>query len=636
MGLQFSNFFCEQTVTNTGSHYNDILKRLKMIMMDQNDKTHVNIDYNQCQIILNDFIYLLTNHDDAFHDIYHELGGECDFKRCERLWRNQRNRTNEKEKERKENCIDYNEIMEQLIDRIHSHYTHSYDRGLRLNRQEADTINNAIYNHNNINDEKCSFNDQILNTIHNIIHSKHIQFTQLKNKKIENNQISSKFISLHHHFDNIYDPGYAFEFHYGAPPKHCNNIEFMKPKHKSFKTELLSNKYAILTITQFNKELKKAQLHFTSKYYSIYTQLIESQMDDFDRSLLLEVHGPMNVNHILAMMIYCNYDLIPYEFSKTYRKIHANESTQSIKTRHAEFYYLGKYLNGIANTYGQEVGKNDIDIFYHGMTQKLMFPYIDAKATVWGPFSTTSSEPVALNFVQRHGMLLKLRGADYMKYFSCSWLSDFSNEKEYFFVRSCYNFKQLIDISIPEFAVHFDCIIEAINLFEAMNINSESITNSMQQLMILLVEDKLGIKTFETLHEYGRKLFDYYLEHKKIYLGIDFNSLKNNYSFLYPLFTLNDQKEDILNVSVFLDLYCNVQWIDISGIRLTNHLQNNIIKCIRNYSKLNEISIKKYRWNQKDIQTFVDLMQPELKRLNWKIEVCEELTIKIKKTQSFE
>ena len=57
-------------------------------------------------------------------------------------------------------------------------------------------------------------------------------------------------------------------------------------------------------------------------------------------------------------MIYCNYDVLQYEFSKTYR--------ESI-SKHNNFYHLGKYLKMAVRRFGTVINEGAVKTFYHGV-----------------------------------------------------------------------------------------------------------------------------------------------------------------------------------------------------------------------------------------------------------------------------
>eukprot|EP01084_Bolivina_argentea_P000914 1670_1 len=135
-------------------------------------------------------------------------------------------------------------------------------------------------------------------------------------------------------------------------------------------------------------------------------------------------------------MIYCNYDELQFEFSKTYRCIDT----------HDEFFHLGKTLKHVIHTFGVHCGDGNVHTFYHGVSEQLLFPHcivdragFNPGICVRCPLSTTESFAVAMNFTNyNHGMIVEFGHLMTCapKYFYVSWLSDYPNEREYLFMQN--------------------------------------------------------------------------------------------------------------------------------------------------------------------------------------------------------
>eukprot|EP01084_Bolivina_argentea_P112255 200223_1 len=124
-------------------------------------------DYNNVQF-LNDFNHLLFNHVNQFEDIYNNLietinnNKECEMSKCLILRRNHRNR---KKFDRKmyfqnENNIDrIHVVQQQMIDRVHSYFFHSFDIGYKLQVNELPIIEtNNVDDGNTKNNYDPAFN----------------------------------------------------------------------------------------------------------------------------------------------------------------------------------------------------------------------------------------------------------------------------------------------------------------------------------------------------------------------------------------------------------------------------------------------------------------------------------------------
>eukprot|EP01083_Nonionella_stella_P135289 411562_1 len=91
--------------------------------------------------VLNDFLYLLEHHNDeySFQRLYELFGGFCDINHCAAFQRNYRNRANEHwdvTNPLYANIDSTDIVKQQIMDRIHCYYRHSFDMGYRLGIDE--------------------------------------------------------------------------------------------------------------------------------------------------------------------------------------------------------------------------------------------------------------------------------------------------------------------------------------------------------------------------------------------------------------------------------------------------------------------------------------------------------------------
>eukprot|EP01084_Bolivina_argentea_P281634 481896_1 len=127
-----------------------LLQRYHLIIrqIQQNNNTNNNIyndKYDNIQLI-NDFNHLLCYHARQFEDIYNTLltqindNKPCDLKQCISMQRNHRDRNIADLQQVYFNCDDKNIITQQLIDRIHAYYFHSFDIAHKITRIEMQNI----------------------------------------------------------------------------------------------------------------------------------------------------------------------------------------------------------------------------------------------------------------------------------------------------------------------------------------------------------------------------------------------------------------------------------------------------------------------------------------------------------------
>eukprot|EP01084_Bolivina_argentea_P077489 140546_1 len=382
----------------------------------------------------------------------------------------------------------------------------------------------------------------------------------------------------------------------------CVAIGFSK--YSSFKEELISNNGAIITIVQFNNELKKAKI----KYHSLFCkQLIEKtlrlyldQKDDYNGRKMYHTfnnganivdYNPndLQVHHILAVLIYCNMDVLQYEFSKTYRKITKNETIESVRSRHAEFYYFGKYLKTVVNDFGEfcdmgYMGHKKPETFYHGINKCLLLPLNSAINRLFIPVSTSSSFSVAAYFAgQADGIVVDFIGLSCYR-FPCSWLSDFANEKEHLFLQAPFKGKlQFTNILHCNTSIEQKNILQVIDYLECLT-NYEEQTESFKQLTIALIESELGIKTFKSINDYSKRLFHYFCVNLKK-INIRYGYFQHfMFRFLGPLFCSRD--ETFANIELLCKLFPNAlflyvddfSWIDCSWNETASYILSSLKK----------------------------------------------------------
>eukprot|EP01083_Nonionella_stella_P185589 677125_1 len=216
----------------------------------------------------------------------------------------------------------------QILDKIHCHYLHCYDIGHRLTPREKHTT----FNDNDIDDE------QQFKELATLISSRRKTFETVY-QSLGRITSSSKFVSsIENREDDMKTDGFNDLQFYDFGVVFCYRM--MQPKFRSIKHELTNNKFVTVSLQEFNLELAKAERYFNCEYCQ---KTLVLQSKEFSHYRPAE-HVVIGSQHILAVLIYCNYDELQREFSKTYRAIYKNESEQSIEDRHSQYYFLGKYL----------------------------------------------------------------------------------------------------------------------------------------------------------------------------------------------------------------------------------------------------------------------------------------------------
>eukprot|EP01084_Bolivina_argentea_P023718 44304_1 len=256
------------------------------------------------------------------------------------------------------------------------------------------------------------------------IHCHHLHQYNLSDDLIGNRQYFSKYNQLILMNDNqidsvIYSSGYVFEYEidhsYSSRVPNEYYVRHIDPRYSSLKQELLNNDFRTINMSQFEYEFTKSEIHLNSQYRK-------------------RRYAEIGIEHILSIMIYCNYDELQYEFTKTYRLLHEAESKSDLIQRHSRFYHLGRTLMQTVKKFGINTNQP----LYHGIRNQLIFPC--PMICIYGPLSTTSLYCVATKFTQNTGLLIEFglnADANFSgKCFSCEWLSDYAAEKEYLFIQN--------------------------------------------------------------------------------------------------------------------------------------------------------------------------------------------------------
>eukprot|EP01084_Bolivina_argentea_P166037 288358_1 len=229
----------------------------------------------------------------------------------------------------------------------------------------------------------------------------------------------------------IYSFGHSYSYW------NTNKRNYIQAKYNNLQQELLNNKIFTIGMNQFNvlhkKATKKLQCKLAKTLIAYNVTFCKIKKNDL-----------ITLEHILSVLFYTDYDELSYYFSKTFR-LSNTESKQweQCAKMNGEYGNWSRLLIETVNVFGDKINKSQIDIFYHGISCLLTFPSF---LTVFNsPTSTTKQLCVATVFASETGAILELKhGRGYaMKYFSCGWLSSYSNEDELLFISPQHSSHQL-------------------------------------------------------------------------------------------------------------------------------------------------------------------------------------------------
>eukprot|EP01084_Bolivina_argentea_P004406 8371_1 len=390
--------------------------------------------------LLNDFNHLLSKHQHQFEDIHNILNDEsydqngCNLSQCLLIRRNWRDRSVETDRKLYFNNDSYGIIRQQLIDRIHCYYMHSFDIGHSITINEQNEI---IENVNELkNDEQIAdsglVRDVIVTRLSNLIYTKRIicenisglQRLQMNNSKfvsegIEPEPTDDWHIVTASDYCGEYSYGYRF-FYWDFYRRNMATIDpfddlheeiegeledwYIDSKYKNLKFELTQNQiFSISRNALFNLVMKAIGHRDTVMVRSMQCKRKNAQIYGFANG----TNDLISLNHILSIMVYCNYDFIQKSFSETLRKNHPSETINQLKKRHSHYFHLGKYLRECVECFGMEWTDKDCYFnVYHGISTQCEFPSLNA--FIKGPISTTMDLAVAVNFCHNIGMILDM------------------------------------------------------------------------------------------------------------------------------------------------------------------------------------------------------------------------------------
>eukprot|EP01083_Nonionella_stella_P274468 931695_1 len=432
--------------------------------------------------LLDDFNHLLLDHSRHFEEIHYILSNDkmCSLSSCYRMQRSHRDRFELREKDNKIqemyfNCNDSRDVVyQQILDRIHCHYVHSFDILYKLNKKDRAEVARS--------------GDDTFKTLLALIKSKKNALKNipgLERLSLENNHKFNTIVEDEEHKnDKSNHIRYSFGYKYFYWKYYQNNFDiidtqrrfalgehhdvvnadstlndwYIPQKYNNLEDELLNNPLCTISKYQWNIYYNEAFRHLNaSAAKSITCSQIGGNQHALNNNISLEIYGisrdqPISQEHLISMMVYCGADVLQSEFSKTYRKVDVEESYNSLKKRHENYHHLGRLLTEIAECFGcmsdnlNSLGRLapfDSGGLYHGMAINARFDATNTR--IYGPLSASTDFMVALNFASSTGVVIDLRlGFDWkygggmlrtvFSYFDASWLSNYPNEAERFFI----------------------------------------------------------------------------------------------------------------------------------------------------------------------------------------------------------
>eukprot|EP01084_Bolivina_argentea_P039636 73243_1 len=275
-----------------------------------------------------------------------------------------------------------------------------------------------------------------------------------------------------------------------------DNGYYIAAKYATLKEELVSNIISHLSMKQYELTYENALCQYNSQYRKHY-------------------YSDMSIESLLVLLVYCNFDKLQFQFTKTYRENLGD---------HDNFYHMGKWLKFTIHEFGDNISKTGLNnAFYHGISEKLTFPSIISDVQIYGPLSTSISFEAAMIFTNNsQGLIVEFGAArTTVKYMSLAWLSDYPNEAEHLFIQNegCLEMNDIVDVSNAHHYAQIITSLKAIDkIMQGVEASKVEITSEpfIKKIIQHQVSSKLHqYEKFHSLDLYGQNLITTYFQNKQ-------------------------------------------------------------------------------------------------------------------------
>eukprot|EP01084_Bolivina_argentea_P045147 83105_1 len=416
--------------------------------------------------------------------------------------------------------------IQKIMDKIYCHLILSFDAGYVLNQneilqiatqqiEESKEIMENIYNTNK-EQERDDAVDNPLKMIVNITRKK----SQLLNKiRGEKRRKYNKFVSHYNNEEsksnasNTYEIEFGYQFKYWK--SYSNNKWYIKSKYINLKSEMTLNKLCKISDKQFEDDIKNAIAYINCrrgrKLKCKY--LRENYNEPTQDEIKILPNSCISIDHMLSLMMFCNYDIIRKNIINVYNKLKGGtETDDELKLRHSEYFNVCKLLYECIRLYGTNISKYDgfQMTFYHAFNKQIYFD--EFHSYFYYPTSTTTSLNVINVNCPSDGLILQLKkDIEYQgdqHYFDCSWFSDYGIESEKLFLNIMLSFKSIL---YPKLYHNYSQYLNAFNVLQSMIIGSELNYNILTPLIPKFLS-QIIFKKLNKIPKYIYELFQTFRE----------------------------------------------------------------------------------------------------------------------------
>eukprot|EP01083_Nonionella_stella_P021085 58466_1 len=398
-------------------------------------------------LLLDDFNHVLDYHcNEQQHDTekvcvyllsrFKINGSECRLSTCVCAKRNHKTDANHVAKRNEiyfvndeENEDKRHVVTQQILDRIHCRLVHSFEL-FEFTDIEDKQIRDAVHL-DDVGKEALHLNHNRLKTIQNIVKRKGKNMSLVRNaERIEHSKYTTQIASEDDDVTISFGRRCFYWTFYGS------NRWYIFAKYDGLKTELLNNTQQNISLTEYNDLYLKCELLLKcSKCKQLSCK--EQNILNF-KYYGLNAGQLFTIDHIMAMLLYCNHDILCHSFVSTFTT--PIWDLNSFKKSHREYSHWARLMREICECFGNALDSK-CGSYYHGISsQQLLF---SDTIKLCKPTSCSSTLSVSLQylFANDNGLILEVEKneniSDATYYFDasqCSVFSDFAEEMEVIFM----------------------------------------------------------------------------------------------------------------------------------------------------------------------------------------------------------
>ena len=239
------------------------------------------------------------------------------------------------------------------------------------------------------------------------------------------------------------------------------------PRYSSFKNETLQhldiNRYE-LAVTKSKEYIKtdRARAIKPNKFcYDDYYHVFNYGVSQNDK---------ISMEHILSIILYCDYSAYCTKFSASFRPLTRTESMKDVKDRNSAFFYQSKLFRETVEGFGH-YGYSESGPFYTGLDHVMVIPQFCLHLAA--PTSTSKHIEVSLTFSTKAGMIIELNNSsdhyqsNNLPFFDVSWLSRYPDEDERVFTGAFMPIK-VVSVRIIGTRRNYESIFKSLFLLDAI------------------------------------------------------------------------------------------------------------------------------------------------------------------------